>query len=246
MDLPPDLAAQAIEFELATIREIIASETGISISELTPTLAFSDIGIDSLVSLTIIDRIREYIDIEIDRSFFVRYGTLEEVHTALNMGNWRRAFSERGGHASYAVDGTGPDSSRTLAIECWVWGTSGPQMGTSLQESRCDSECKVSRIECRDIQKYLGDRNPEIPDTPEPRRNSVPKASMRIILRKQKSSLADPFWDNGVTVNMLNEALGCSANHEYLTKHDAGVCGRFMTATKKPGMFAHTFKVLES
>jgi hypothetical protein len=53
MDLPPDVVAQAIEFELTTIREVMAEETGVDFSDFTNTLSFCDIGVDSLLILSI-------------------------------------------------------------------------------------------------------------------------------------------------------------------------------------------------
>lgn len=70
---------------LATIRLTIAEEVGIPIEELTGTLSFSDVGMDSLLSLTVLGKLREVLDMEIDGSIFADNDTLNEVQAALGL-----------------------------------------------------------------------------------------------------------------------------------------------------------------
>jgi naphtho-gamma-pyrone polyketide synthase len=70
---------------LATIRLTIAEEVGIPVEELTGTLSFSDVGMDSLLSLTVLGKLREILDIELDGSIFAENDTLNEVQAALGL-----------------------------------------------------------------------------------------------------------------------------------------------------------------
>jgi acyl carrier protein len=230
MDLPPDVVAQAIEFELTTIREVMAEETGVDFSDFTNTLSFCDIGVDSLLILSIIARIREVIDLQITPSFFVENNTLDEVRLALSDGTWRRQFALETHHSSRAVHSS-EDNSRTLGIQCLLYrGVEDPNLWSA-------SEFKSSKVECRGIQSYLKEPGPLGP--------SDHGGGFRIICRKQRSSLADPFWDAGLTLSELNITLGCPENYEYLSKHDAGVCGRFMTDRQHPGMLPYLRMLLD-
>ena len=70
---------------LATIKLTIAEEVGIPLEELTGTLAFSDVGLDSLLSLTVLGKLREVLDMELPGSIFQDNGTLDEVEAALGL-----------------------------------------------------------------------------------------------------------------------------------------------------------------
>lgn len=70
---------------LSTIRLTIAEEVGIPLEEITGTLCFSDVGMDSLLSLNVLGKLREVLDIELDGSFFQTNGTLDEVQAALGL-----------------------------------------------------------------------------------------------------------------------------------------------------------------
>lgn len=68
---------------LATIRLTIAEEVGIPLEEMTSTLAFSDVGLDSLLSLTVLGKLREVLDIELPSSLFQDNNSLNEIEAAL-------------------------------------------------------------------------------------------------------------------------------------------------------------------
>jgi naphtho-gamma-pyrone polyketide synthase len=70
---------------LATIRLTIAEEIGIPVEELTNSLAFSDVGMDSLLSLTVLGKLREVLDIELNGRLFQDNNSLDEVEAALGL-----------------------------------------------------------------------------------------------------------------------------------------------------------------
>lgn len=62
---------------------IIAEELGMDTSELPDSSLFADIGVDSLMSLTITGRIREELDLEVPTSLFTDLASIGEVKAAL-------------------------------------------------------------------------------------------------------------------------------------------------------------------
>lgn len=70
---------------LDILRSTIAQEAGVSVDELTPTTAFTDIGVDSLLALTIVSTIAETYDITLPSNILMDRGNLEEVGKALGL-----------------------------------------------------------------------------------------------------------------------------------------------------------------
>ncbi|GLA36716.1 type I Iterative Polyketide synthase (PKS) [Aspergillus niger] len=70
---------------LEILRTTIAREAGVPTNELTPATAFSDIGMDSLLALTIVSTIAETYDIAIPSNILIEKGNLEEVGKALGL-----------------------------------------------------------------------------------------------------------------------------------------------------------------
>ena len=70
---------------LATIRLTIAEEVGIPLEEMTGTLAFSDVGLDSLLSLTVLGKLREVLDTELPSNLFQDNNSLSEIEAALGL-----------------------------------------------------------------------------------------------------------------------------------------------------------------
>ncbi|KAI9801586.1 MAG: Type I Iterative PKS [Sarcosagium campestre] len=65
------------------VGEIIATEVGISAKELSEHSQFSELGIDSLLSLTIIGRLREELDLPFSSSLFLEHATLGALRVHL-------------------------------------------------------------------------------------------------------------------------------------------------------------------
>ena len=66
---------QAVDRALA----IIANEVGVDIAELADTIQLADLGIDSLMTLTIAGRLREDLDMEIDSNIMIEAATIESL-----------------------------------------------------------------------------------------------------------------------------------------------------------------------
>ncbi|KAK3902976.1 conidial yellow pigment biosynthesis polyketide synthase [Staphylotrichum tortipilum] len=76
--LTPQQPAAASNTSLAL--QIISEESGIALDELTDSSAFADMGIDSLLGLTISARLREDLDLDLDFSaIFITYPTIGEL-----------------------------------------------------------------------------------------------------------------------------------------------------------------------
>ena len=63
---------------------IVAQEIGLSVTELAPNSDFSDLGVDSLLTLTISSRLREELELDVPASLFVDYPTVQELTTFLH------------------------------------------------------------------------------------------------------------------------------------------------------------------
>ncbi|KAM0279236.1 hypothetical protein ACHAQH_004693 [Verticillium albo-atrum] len=61
---------------VAEVMDIIAKEVGVSHDELADNIAFTDLGCDSLMALTVAGRMREEIDLDIDSHAFVDHATV--------------------------------------------------------------------------------------------------------------------------------------------------------------------------
>ncbi|KAG8408393.1 Type I Iterative PKS [Metarhizium acridum] len=93
---------------LGILRSAIAEETGVSLVDLDPSTGLADIGIDSLLSLTIVAKVSETFGDSIPRDLFASHTTLQEVEAAvlsslgLNEKKGKQAtpqaFSEPQGH----------------------------------------------------------------------------------------------------------------------------------------------------
>ncbi|KAJ4396512.1 hypothetical protein N0V93_000731 [Gnomoniopsis smithogilvyi] len=59
------------------VMDILAKEVGVSDDELADNIAFADLGVDSLMGLTVSGRIREDLDLDINSSVFVDYPTIK-------------------------------------------------------------------------------------------------------------------------------------------------------------------------
>jgi len=67
---------QKLKSVISEVMDILAKEVGCSHDELADNIAFSDLGVDSLMSLTVCGRIREDMDLDIDSHAFVDHPTI--------------------------------------------------------------------------------------------------------------------------------------------------------------------------
>jgi naphtho-gamma-pyrone polyketide synthase len=80
---PPGPVHAASSPESGAFLSIIAEELGMELSELADTAAFSDIGVDSLMSLTITGRMREDLDLDVPTSLFTDHATIGAAKAAI-------------------------------------------------------------------------------------------------------------------------------------------------------------------
>lgn len=67
-----------------SVLEIIAEESGIKITDLTADTSFSDIGVDSLLSLVVVSRMRDELDLDVpDQSLFLDFPTIESLKSRI-------------------------------------------------------------------------------------------------------------------------------------------------------------------
>ncbi|KAL4793422.1 conidial yellow pigment biosynthesis polyketide synthase [Aspergillus venezuelensis] len=67
------------------IRAIVADEIGVAADEIKGDENLAEMGMDSLLSLTVLGRIRETLDIELPGEFFIENQTLDQIENALDL-----------------------------------------------------------------------------------------------------------------------------------------------------------------
>ncbi|KKY31072.1 putative polyketide synthase [Diaporthe ampelina] len=89
---------------VSQVMEILAKEVGVSHDELADNIAFADLGVDSLMGLTVSGRIREELDLDIDSHVFVEH---------LSIGSFKSYLQqfEKPGAAEILSSGDSADSS---------------------------------------------------------------------------------------------------------------------------------------
>ncbi|KAL2010566.1 hypothetical protein VTN00DRAFT_6373 [Thermoascus crustaceus] len=70
---------------LKTICSILSEEIGVSPEEITADANLGDMGMDSLLSLTVLGRLRETLDLDLPGNFFMEHQTLDGIETALDL-----------------------------------------------------------------------------------------------------------------------------------------------------------------
>ena len=78
-------ATTATEGGVSVARQIVAQEMGVDISEVVDQASLSEMGMDSLMSLTILGALREATDIDLPSEFLVTNDTIEDIENALGM-----------------------------------------------------------------------------------------------------------------------------------------------------------------
>ncbi|EED17890.1 conidial pigment polyketide synthase PksP/Alb1 [Talaromyces stipitatus ATCC 10500] len=84
---PPMKVAPSLEEDktLATIRQTLIEEIGVSAEELTGEANLSEMGMDSLLSLTVLGRLREALGLDLPSEFFIENPTMGQVGEALDL-----------------------------------------------------------------------------------------------------------------------------------------------------------------
>ncbi|PCG98961.1 Acyl transferase/acyl hydrolase/lysophospholipase [Penicillium occitanis (nom. inval.)] len=80
----PETASVVVENNLADrLIAIIAEETGVDMLDMVPTADFASMGVDSLMGITIIDRVQKELDVQLEASFFQENLTVADAQRAL-------------------------------------------------------------------------------------------------------------------------------------------------------------------
>lgn len=80
----PPQASIAVENNVADrLITIIAEETGVDLHDMVPTADFASMGVDSLMGITIIDRVQKELDVQLEASFFQENLTVADAQRAL-------------------------------------------------------------------------------------------------------------------------------------------------------------------
>lgn len=95
-------AKQSVNSMTSRVMKIIAEETDVDASELVDEAAFENLGVDSLMSLTISAKFREDLEIEISSTLFTDYATVGEM---------KKFFAQYDGGAPLAEDDAESDTS---------------------------------------------------------------------------------------------------------------------------------------
>lgn len=114
---------------------ICAEEIGISVSDLSDQSSFAELGVDSLLSLTVSGKFRELLDVEIPSSLFVDYPTVKDLKQYLTQFDPEDSSQERPLDASRA-------SSAELSTEL-TSGATTPALETGSQSSISSDEDSV-------------------------------------------------------------------------------------------------------
>jgi iterative type I PKS product template protein len=78
-------SAQVVETGPSIARKLVADEMGVDVSEITDDLDLTDIGMDSLMSLTILGSMREATGLDLPADFLTVNVTIKDIETALDM-----------------------------------------------------------------------------------------------------------------------------------------------------------------
>ena len=83
---PNEKVSQAeVHDSMKVIKAILMEEIGVSEDEITDHANLGDMGMDSLLSLTTLGRIRETLDLELPGDFFIEHQTLDDIATTLDL-----------------------------------------------------------------------------------------------------------------------------------------------------------------
>ena len=119
---------EAEDSVIEAIRTTIANETGVPVSELTPTTAFAELGIDSLLSLTISGKLTESLKIDLSTGIFMENDNLEALSKSLGLSQAPKPKEKPKKQQSYAAAPVAPVQSQEPSQEL----ESGPQATSNL------------------------------------------------------------------------------------------------------------------
>jgi acyl carrier protein len=126
--------------------DILAAEIGVGIEELVDSIAFTDLGCDSLMSLTVSGRIRDELEIDIHSHEFQDYPTIGEFK------NFLRKFEGKPRTDSYSTESTSSDSLlNDSPLHDSATDTEGESKATTPMEDDVSPRSKDSGVGIKEI-----------------------------------------------------------------------------------------------
>ncbi|KAB5511199.1 conidial yellow pigment biosynthesis polyketide synthase [Coniochaeta sp. 2T2.1] len=191
------------------ILDILAKEVGVTHDELADNIAFTDLGVDSLMSLTVSGRIREEIELEIGSNAFVDYPTIGTFKAYLAQ------FETPGRKES--MDSSGGDSRESSSSESETPRLdSDSDVTTPLAESDTGSSVK-GELPSSDNSKGTRTFAPK-PATPSP----APAASIHPRIEPEEPPQPKPPRPSHIVdayPHRKASSVILSGNHKTATKH---------------------------
>ncbi|KAL2023150.1 hypothetical protein VTK56DRAFT_3756 [Thermocarpiscus australiensis] len=122
---------QKLKSVVSEVMDILAKEVGCSHDELADNIAFTDLGVDSLMSLTVSGKIREELDLDLHSNAFVDYATIGAFKTYLSQ--FEKADRKESISSESSDDTTSTDDDESRELEC------ESSVTTPLDESETES-----------------------------------------------------------------------------------------------------------
>lgn len=133
------VAKAPIPDSLALIRDTIASEVGIDLVELTDDANFADLGIDSLLSITITDRLGEALGIQVPATLFQDCQNMKDIQAHF------AHVHQTDSADSVALPGSGSSNdSSDLETETYSNSESSTAISTASTQTPCDGDEKLA------------------------------------------------------------------------------------------------------
>ena len=117
---------------------VIAEEVGVPTSELSDNVVFEDLGVDSLMSLTILSRLREELDLDLDPAFFTDHPTVAEVSKYFADGPAFETGGESTGPSTPSTDRSGASSVEHTAPATPVSAAGDEEMFEAIRSTIAD------------------------------------------------------------------------------------------------------------
>ncbi|KAI5290879.1 Type I Iterative Polyketide synthase (PKS) [Ascosphaera aggregata] len=179
--------------------KILAEECGAQLSELTDDALFADLGVDSLMSLTIISRLREELDIGLDSSFFLDNESISALKRTIC--------------TNEVPDSPSSDSSTSDDAQSGTFTPQGSEQSVGTEPEPSVQGSEVVAFIRSTIAEELGVGPSDIEDDSDLMEIGLDSLSVLSITAKLREALEDVTFPDDVlscyeTLNTLLKALG--------------------------------------
>ncbi|KAI9845249.1 MAG: Type I Iterative PKS [Sclerophora amabilis] len=198
--------------------KVIAEECEIEASELVDSCAFANIGVDSLLSLTILAKLREEIDTQLSSSLFIDYPSVGELKSFLNKKYPPDSVSEEPSSSGVLDENDSDQSTSESSLQ------STPRRGSSSATSVSDENEHVSLIIRSTIADEMGVDLDEVSDTIELASmgmDSLMSLSILAGLREKiGGSLPSDLLSECATIRDIEKKIGITSDEPKPMKHE--------------------------